>query len=121
MNFRTTIRVFLLVGLFFLQNITPARGQKAFNKQESSSQLDEKIVKSIEVRLSQAGSNTSYSFILPMVRSHCGQDVHCLLRNYNNIMHKLEELFNLPAAIYVCDEIIKISHEHGEVEQEAQA
>ncbi|MBK8192515.1 MAG: helix-turn-helix domain-containing protein [Lewinellaceae bacterium] len=60
-------------------------------------------------------------FILLLVRGQCGQDYDCLYRTYYSVMLNLERRFNLPAAIYVGDEIVKIAHKRKTLSAEAQA
>lgn len=76
----------------------------------------------VEQHLDQRPSDTSFQFILPIVRKHCGNDFDCQLRNYFFIIEQLErKRFNLPAAIFVAEEIKKIAHQHNAKEDEAKA
>ncbi|MBL7781775.1 MAG: response regulator [Saprospiraceae bacterium] len=76
----------------------------------------------VERQLDMRPSDTTFEFILPIVRTPCGQDMACLLLNYGNIMYQLEhQRFHLPAAIAVGQEMIKIAHEHHADEEEASA
>ena len=74
----------------------------------------------IETRLEQQPSDTSFQFILPLVRDHCGRDFECLYQNYQHIMIRLEHRFNLPAAIFVGEELAKVAQKHRAPEVEAQ-
>jgi signal transduction histidine kinase len=102
------------VGFFFIavslkaQNVAPPEASDA-------------LWSRIETQLAQQTSDTSFQFILPLVRQHCGQDKDCLFQNYFHLVTKLEHRFNLPAAIFVCDEIVKIAQFNGAIEEEAQA
>ena len=60
----------------------------------------------IETRLDRSPSDTSRLFILLLVRDHCGVDFDCLYQNYYSIMIGLERQFNLPAAIFVGEEMV---------------
>ena len=74
----------------------------------------------VEQHLDQQPADTSFQFILPLVRTHCGNDADCLLRSYKDIMYKLEEQrFNLLAAIFIAEEIRKIAHQHNAIQAEA--
>ncbi len=75
----------------------------------------------IETQLEHKSSDTSLQFILLLVRGHCGQDYDCLYRTYYSVMINLERRFNLPAAIFVGDEIVKIAHKRDARESEAEA
>ncbi|MBK9339127.1 MAG: hypothetical protein IPM98_22345 [Lewinellaceae bacterium] len=57
-------------------------------------------------------------FILTLVRGHCGQDLDCLRRNYYNIMIRLEQQFNLPAAIDVCKEMVQVARMQKDLKEE---
>ncbi|MBK9337867.1 MAG: hypothetical protein IPM98_15510 [Lewinellaceae bacterium] len=63
----------------------------------------------IEAQLERQPPDSSVQFILTLVRGHCGQDLDCLRRNYYNIMIRLEQQFNLPAAIDVCKEMVQVA------------
>jgi signal transduction histidine kinase len=65
----------------------------------------------VEIRLGQPGGDTARHFILQLVRGHCGEDFDCLYKNYYDIMIGLERRFNLPAAIFVGEVMVKISNE----------
>ncbi len=76
----------------------------------------------VEQHLDQQPSDTSFQFIVSLVRTHCGQNSDCMLRNYEGIMYKLErQRFDLPAAIIVGEEMGKAAHEHHATELEARA
>ena len=76
----------------------------------------------IEAQLNRQPADTSFQFILSWVRGHCGRDAGCLLQNYRNVMIRLERSrFNLPAAIFVCEEIVKVAHAHEALQEEAEA
>ena len=74
----------------------------------------------IEAQLDQQTTDSSSQFILPLVRSHCGPDFGCLHQNYYNTMIRLERRFNLPAAIFVGEELAKVAEKHNAPEVEAQ-
>ncbi|MFQ5446440.1 MAG: hypothetical protein ACE5FF_05855 [Saprospiraceae bacterium] len=61
----------------------------------------------IEAQLDKQESDTAFYFILQKVRTHCGQYFDCLFNTYYTVMIKLESRFNLPAAIYVGEEMAK--------------
>lgn len=65
----------------------------------------------VEIRLVQPGGDTARHFIFQLVRAQCGEDFNCLYQNYYDIMIGLERRFNLPAAIFVGEEMVKISND----------
>ncbi len=69
------------------------------------------ILPLVEIRLGQTGGDTARHFIFQLVRAHCGEDSDCLYQNYFDIMIGLERRFNLPAAIFVGEEMVKISND----------
>ncbi len=73
----------------------------------------------IETRLDHSPSDTSRHFILLVVRDHCGADFDCLYHNYYSIMIKLERRFNLPAAIFVGEEIVALAKRQQDLRREA--
>ncbi len=81
----------------------------------------EDIWLAIEEQIDKQGRDTSRYFLLQPVREKCGDDYACLYQNYHFIQYKLERLFNIPAAIYVAEEIVKIARRANAQEDEAQA
>lgn len=75
----------------------------------------------IESRLDQHPPDTSLQFILLLVRGHCDRDDDCLRTTYQAVMQKLERKFNLPAAIYVGEELVNIAQKQQDTEAEAAA
>lgn len=75
----------------------------------------------VEAHLKQQTSDTSFQFILTLVRGHCGEDFHCLNHTYNALMDSLERRFNLPAAIYVGEELVNVARKHKAPKIRAQA
>lgn len=75
----------------------------------------------IEKRLEQDGGDTSRYFILRQVRSRCGGNYDCLYVAYYDIMIRLERRFDLPAAIYVGEELARVAARRGGPEAEARA
>lgn len=74
---------------------------------------------SVEAQLDRR-PDSSFQFILPLVRDHCGRDFECLHQNYQHIMTRLERRFNLPGAIFVGEELAKVGRKHKALEVEAQ-
>ena len=75
----------------------------------------------IERRLDQHPSDTAFEFILDMVRDKCDRDYQCRYDTYDKVRKKLERRFNLPAAIYVCDEMTNIAKKDKDTAGEAVA
>ena len=74
---------------------------------------------SLEAQLDRR-PDSSFQFILPLVRDHCGRNFECLYQNYQHTMIRLERRFNLPAAIFVGEELVKVARRHKVLEVEAQ-
>ncbi|TNE49564.1 MAG: response regulator [Bacteroidetes bacterium] len=79
------------------------------------------IYEKITKRLEQPGGDTARYFILQQVRSHCGTDDHCQYDTYYKIMKKLEQRYNLPMAIFVGEELVKVAQRQGNLREEANA
>ncbi len=92
----------------------------AQNNNQSSDDI-ETLWSKIETRLDQQTSDTSFDFILQLVRRQCGTDYNCLYPRYYALMIKLEARFNLPGAIYVGNEIVKIAQKKQALNVEGQA
>ena len=75
----------------------------------------------IETQLDRPESDTSHNFIFLLVRGHCGDNYNCLYPTYSVLREKLERRFDLPAAIEVCLEMVRISNVQGDLEGEANA
>jgi signal transduction histidine kinase/CheY-like chemotaxis protein/AraC-like DNA-binding protein len=73
----------------------------------------------VETRLGQPGGDTARHFILQLVRGQCGEDSDCLYQNYYAIMIGLERRFNLPAAIFVGEEMVAIAGRQQDLRREA--
>ncbi len=81
----------------------------------------EEIWSQIESQLKTHESDTSYSFISRLVSEHCNTNVDCQIMIYREIVYKFECSFNLPAAIYVSEKIVKLSHGAHNLEVEGEA
>ncbi len=103
----------LLLIWFIAGNAWDAKSQNASNHNT------EKIWSQIESRLNSRPSDTSFNFIKQMVQQECGMDTACLVNTYNILTFKLERVFNLPAAIAVCDELLKISTQQNDLDGQA--
>ncbi len=86
-----------------------------------SSDVAEALWPGIEKQLEQDGGETSRYFILRQVRSRCGGNYDCLYGAYYDIMIRLERRFDLPAAIYVGEELARVAARRGGPEAEARA
>lgn len=75
----------------------------------------------IETQLAQQPSDTSFQCILDLVQRQCGKDYTCLHTAFNSIMVKLERQSKLAAAIFVGEEIVKITHFQKDLAREAMA
>lgn len=90
-------------------------------KDDSPAGLSKTLWPLIESQLALNPSDTSYNFILLLVRGKCIDDFNCQYDTYKTLMHESEKIFNLPVAIFIGNEIVAISQEHQEVEKEAGA
>ncbi len=75
----------------------------------------------IESMLGEKNEISSFHNILQLVRDNCGSDYSCLSQNYNAIQSNLERIFNIPAALYVGEELINIAQKENALEDEAEA
>ncbi|MBP6827842.1 MAG: response regulator [Saprospiraceae bacterium] len=75
----------------------------------------------IESRLDQHPPDTSLQFMLLLVRGHCDRDDDYLRTTYQTVMQNLERKFNLPAAICVGEELVKIAQKQQDAKTEAEA
>ncbi|GJM34409.1 MAG: hypothetical protein DHS20C18_34100 [Saprospiraceae bacterium] len=75
----------------------------------------------IEIKIDQLPSDSILNFIFLQVRKHCGEDYDCLYQTYDAIMANLEGRFNLPLAIYLCEEIVEVTKREKDLEAEAEA
>ena len=113
---KTTLKICSVFLLLFI-------GGGRFTAQVAKPQTPdiEKIWTSVQARLEQPGSDTTYSLILDQVRSYCDEDYDCLYQTYHALMLKLGEGYHLPGAIYLCEEMAKIAHRHENLRDEASA
>jgi signal transduction histidine kinase/DNA-binding response OmpR family regulator len=81
----------------------------------------EQLYASIAARMEQPGGDSARFFILQQVRNHCGTDDACLYKTYNAIMIKLERRFNLPLAIFVAEEMVRVARLQNDRAAEARA
>lgn len=75
----------------------------------------------IESQLPEQVSDTSLQFIHSLVRRKCGDDYSCLYQNYSYVQSNLERIFNLPAALYVGMELVRIAKRENALDDEAEA
>ncbi|MBK8565117.1 MAG: hypothetical protein IPN76_17705 [Saprospiraceae bacterium] len=108
----------LLLSLLFLGGVS---GNLMAQNNTSTTSAAEALWPLIEKQLEQPGADTTRQFILQQVRSHCGAENDCLFQTYFGIMIKLERRFNLLAAIYVGEEMVKVAQRQGNLEAEASA
>ncbi len=105
-------RVFPLLLAFF------CLGTRSFSQNsDSTSALWQKI----EARLDQSPNGTDFEFICQLVQVHCGNDYGCLRETYNRVMKNLEKKFNLPAAAYIGEIVVKLAQKHKDLHTEALA
>ncbi|GAB4323393.1 MAG: hypothetical protein Kow00127_16060 [Bacteroidales bacterium] len=64
----------------------------------------------IEPELQKTDTNTSFSFIPEKVRQKCQGDSAAMIAIYGDLIYRLERAFNLRAAVFVGDELLKIAH-----------
>ncbi len=88
----------------------------------SSDAVADSLYSFIKIHFEKPGGDTTYHFILQLVRDQChGSNYDCSIYLYDRLLKKLRTDFNLPAIIYVLDEIAKISKEAGQIEKEGNA
>ncbi|HNM28070.1 MAG TPA: hypothetical protein PKL15_21655, partial [Saprospiraceae bacterium] len=76
----------------------------------------------VESRLNQPGADTARHFILGLVRDHCGTLYACQYQTCLDLMLRLENhRFNLPAAIFLGEELVKLARQHASKKDEATA
>ncbi len=73
----------------------------------------------IQTQLDEAPTDTSFHAILLLVRGHCEKETDCLLETYDLVRKKLELQFNLPVAVFVCEELVRVAQETHKTEWEA--
>lgn len=107
---------FLIFTLIF--SIT---GVCLLQAQDSSSSAVTDLWPNIETQLDQQKSDTAFHFIIQSVRKQCEGDFDCQYETYTSLRNEIEEIFNLPAAIYVSHEIVKIARREKDLEGEGHA
>lgn len=105
--------------LFLLLFLTGIPDRMAAQGKTDPDVASERLWSLIETQLDKQPSDTSFQFILLLVRGHCDRDYDCLDRTYTTLMHRLERKFNLRAAIYVGEEIARITRKQQDREAEA--
>lgn len=75
----------------------------------------------IETQLEKETSDTSFHFITLLTKGRCATDFQCLIDSYGFIRREMEKRFNLPAAIFVSEEMLSISIAANEKEHIAAA
>ena len=89
--------------------------------QTDNTLIDTELWPAIESRLNQPGQNGDFEFILPMAASFSRKHNIDLNETYDRIRFKLERLFNLPAAIYLTEEMVKLARKQKNKQNEADA
>jgi len=79
------------------------------------------VLPALEARWEQPGGDTAIHFVLERAHRFCGEDDNCLSQVYKVIMSKLERRSNLPSAIFVGEELIKVAQRQGDLHAEADA
>lgn len=117
-NFREKVKIsFLIFSLLF-----SLLGTCNLQAQDSAtSELGDDLWPVIEAQLDQQKSDTTFYFIVQQIRDQCGNDFDCLYDTYAIIRRQIETNFNLPAAIYLSYEMVKIAKEEGDLESEGHA
>jgi signal transduction histidine kinase/DNA-binding response OmpR family regulator len=106
--------LFILLLLAGAQSMLPAQSKRTAG-------IVDKLWPLIEPQLDHPASGDTRHFILQEVRRSCGTDYDCLYQTYYAIMIKLERRFNLPAAIHIGEEMVKVAQRQGDLEAEAGA
>lgn len=69
----------------------------------------------------QPATDTSFFFMIKDMREICREDYECLKVVYKKLSDSTEILFNLPAAVYVTQELIAVSNQAADIPTEAEA
>lgn len=110
----------VLTILFFLI-VTLLLNYNSFAANDSIVDESDLIWPLVKQQLEKSPSDTSFQMILMLVRGKCGDDLECQYNTYTSLKYKLEQVFNLHAAIFIGDELIAISKELNDIEKEAYA
>ena len=86
-----------------------------------SKAMSEELWPKIESMLEDKNDISSFQNILQLVRDNCGSDYSCLSQNYKDVQSNLERIFNIPAALYIGEELINIAQKENAIEDEAEA
>ena len=81
----------------------------------------EELWTQIESILVKEQNIASFRNILQLVRDNCGPDYSCLFQSYSSVQSNLERIFNIPAALYIGEELINIARKENALEDEAEA
>ncbi|MEO1263489.1 MAG: ATP-binding protein [Bacteroidota bacterium] len=75
----------------------------------------------VENQLNEEDMDSSLQIALLVIKGYCQGNYKCLLVTYQKLMDNLESRFNIPAAIKVTNEIVKISEKEGDISTKADA
>lgn len=114
---KTKARFFLIITSILLSIIAPLSlvSQSTTFKMD----LDEKVWVQIEEQLNSLPSDSALNHIYQVVNEYCDKDIDCVLKTYYHSMIKFEQSFNLPAAIILSEELIRMAHAHKNLQLEA--
>ncbi|MGB1308614.1 MAG: tetratricopeptide repeat-containing sensor histidine kinase, partial [Oceanihabitans sp.] len=113
MNFTLLKNVFFVVLYFLLFQVIVAQEKARINK------IDHKLWSQIQAQLNEDTNIKSFNFIKQLTTNYKTVKPDSLFSVYYQIMIKLESEFNIPAAIYVGEEMVSIAKKQNNLEQEA--
>jgi len=88
---------------------------------DSRTNFSDELWADIETQLDQQKTDTAFFFIIQSVRNQCENDFDCLYDTYVGVRRHLEVKFNLPAAVFVSHEMVRVAKEGQDVEGEGHA
>ncbi|MPR36285.1 response regulator [Salmonirosea aquatica] len=106
--------------LFFLLLFLRA-GITAYGQDKTSLYVNPVLWASIEAELQQTPPPANFSFIPELVKEHFEQQPDSVYRTHFAVMFRLEQLYNLNAAIYIGEEIARLGREQNNPGREAAA
>ncbi len=115
------LRGILKIKFLFLTLLFSISGVCNLQAQDNRISAGDDLWPTIETQLGQQKSDTAFYFIIQFVRDHCDEDVDCLFDSYETIRDYVEVKFNLPAAIYISQEIGKIARREKDLEKEGRS
>lgn len=92
-----------------------------YGQEENNPEIHAAIWKEIQTQMEQSSNSDAYDCIPDIVTGYYSADSDSLYPAYNFIMIKLERQFNIPAAIFVGEEMVSISRHQNKLKEAADA